>query len=121
MAGWNLRTSRTHMPAASAIRPAAIPRQSWTADRLARFLVGIASGTCLGAGWLLPEYQAVAWTTIAVMALQLVITSLVGWCPFHEAIKRLGIPDREEVYARLQEKESDQGNRFDRPLIGRLP
>jgi hypothetical protein len=86
--------------------PVAIPRHCWTADRWGRLLAGSTSGLCLAAGWLWPGCQTWAWSLIGIIALQLVVTSLIGWCPLQELVRRLGIPEREEVYVRLQRNNS---------------
>jgi len=54
----------------------------------------------LGFGYLFGDLTWTVWTAFAALTgLQLVVTAVIGWCPFHELIKRLGVKDREEVFA----------------------
>jgi hypothetical protein len=91
-----------HFPTWRSCAPALIPRHYWTCDRWGRLLAGSVCGVCLAVGWLWPDSRAVVWPLIGLTAVQLVVTALVGWCPLQEFVRRLGIPEREQVYARLQ-------------------
>lgn len=81
-------------------RRAEIPRGRWTTDRWGRlvagaFVMAFLLPVCLQEGGYGQAFVLLAAGTGAV----LVLTALAGWCPFHELFKRLGIKDREEVFA----------------------
>jgi hypothetical protein len=78
-----------------------ISRRAWTTDRWGRLLGGGSIAVCLAASFLRldPLTPVILAECIAVW---LAVSALIGWCPIHEVLKRLGIPDREEVWARTQ-------------------
>ena len=78
---------------------AAIPRQAWTTDRWARILGGGSIGLCLLA-WFLEMGEMAPLILAALLSGWTVVSALVGWCPIHECLKALGVPDREEVWVR---------------------
>lgn len=81
-------------------RRAEIPRQAWTTDRWGRFLAGCGIVFFLGFGLAFGDAIFTPWTVLAgCVGLQLTVTSLIGWCPFHELLKLWGVKDREEVFA----------------------
>lgn len=68
---------------------------AWTTDRWGRVLAGSGVVLCLTGYWA----TGASWLALLALGLgvEQVVTALVGWCPFHQMMRRLGIPDREEV------------------------
>jgi hypothetical protein len=92
-----------------------LPRQVWTADRFGRLLAGGSIFLCLTAAWALrssdgPDALALA-LLAALIGLEQVVTALIGWCPFHQMMKRMGIKDREEVFVELFGASGIRGSR----------
>lgn len=88
---------RTAVPATQQTSPDA----AWTTDRCGRLLAGGSIGLCLGAAWLCGTGLTATLCAAGALAIALeqVFTALIGWCPFHQFMRWLGIKEREEVYA----------------------
>ena len=81
------------------LQRAEVPRQAWTADRVGRLIAGmgfllvgaLAQWNPIDAPWL--------WWALALgMGAQIIMSTLVGWCPFHQMLRRAGVKEREEVF-----------------------
>lgn len=91
------------LPSRVADPQASVPRHAWTTDRWGRLLAGASISLCLAGAWLLGGETSTAGIVLlllaSLIACELVLTSLIGWCPLHQALRGCGVPDREEVFA----------------------
>lgn len=74
-----------------------VPRGAWTIDRCGRLLAGSFVVACMALAWLGWVPAWIAGVAVAGAGLQLVLTSLLGWCPLQQMLRRLGFKEREEV------------------------
>jgi SAM-dependent methyltransferase len=104
---------KTAAPSFRELRAVAVPRTAWTADRYGRLIAGASVFICAAAGCWLWQHQSALWPGLVLVAaligLEQIVTALVGWCPFHQMMKRMGIPDREEVFAELARAQQQAG------------
>ncbi|MCW8131348.1 MAG: DUF2892 domain-containing protein [Planctomycetota bacterium] len=80
-------------------RRAEVPRGAWTADRLGRLLSGGFVLASMLIALLGPWPAWIGCAAAAFAGVQLLVTSLVGWCPLQALLRRLGAKEREEVFA----------------------